>query len=696
MVMIDQRTRLLMKKLIEKPINSQQNLMDQLSLSKSQIDYALEKASAVLTEAGLEPLFIDNLNVELSEENKNYFLTLFSQKKIYDYYELSSEERKKYIFLMLLFHYKEYLSLNHFIQVLKVGKTTFTRDIKKVEEELKNHNLEIIYTRKEGYQLVGDEAKIRYHLMRMILEDSSLGDNLFLYNYFLSQESEIDVNEISKIIKELMDQFNIKLVENRFNEFSYMLIFLVPRLSKNWTEFYTKYNYQTFFKMQEYQFSVALLKSFNITNEYASLYVCGWILGMAMGTADQTIPDYSIINELVERIFNRFEMLSGVRFRDKQSAKKQLFSHFRPAYYRLFFHLPIVNYLHEKILVEFPDLFEIVKETMRPIEVLFGTDIPDEEITFLTIHFASLLDDYDEYPVRQKVGLIVCPNGIGSSAIIYNELKNIFPEMILIGPVETNELTTVTENYDMIFTTVPNIRLYSQKKPIYVVNPIMSIDEKYHLIHEIQNTSDISPRRYKTEELLEIIDKYADIKDKEQLGKALESYLHENRSSKSKGNVKAKATVNSELNLLDILKPEYIQLDVMTRSWEEAFYVAATPLVDAGVFGRRYIDTIIQTTRREGPYMVIMDKVALPHARPEDGTKKVGLGITVLKNEIKVMGKTPIKYIFTLSAVDNKKHLAAIAELVSLLDKKEFFNILDHSNQSTEVYHWLEKELAKV
>lgn len=216
---------------------------------------------------------------------------------------------------------------------------------------------------------------------------------------------------------------------------------------------------------------------------------------------------------------------------------------------------------------------------MNPIETLFGTEIPDKELSFLTIHFASLLNDYDEYPVQQKVGLIVCPNGIGSAAIIYNELKSIFPEMILIGPVETNELSTVAKNYDMIFTTVPNIRLYSQKKPIYVVNPIMSIDEKYHLIHEIQNSSEAPYRKYKMDELLGIIDRYADIKNMEQLGKSLESYLHKSEFSTVKENKRYKTFVSSELNLLDILRPEYIQLNVVARSWEEAFYVAASPLV---------------------------------------------------------------------------------------------------------------------
>ena len=64
-----------------------------------------------------------------------------------------------------------------------------------------------------------------------------------------------------------------------------------------------------------------------------------------------------------------------------------------------------------------------------------------------------------------------------------------------------------------------------------VVNPIMSIDEKYHLIHEIQNSSEAPYRKYKMDELLDIIDRYADIKNMEQLGKSLESYLHKSEFS---------------------------------------------------------------------------------------------------------------------------------------------------------------------
>ena len=467
-----------------------------------------------------------------------------------------------------------------------------------------------------------------------------------------------------------------------------MLIFLLPHLSKEWTEFYERYNFQKFYQMKEYSFSRSLLAKFSIDNPYAILYICGWMLGMAIGDADEEEPDSSIINELVERIFDRFERLSGIRFIDKKTVNKQVYSHFRPAYYRLFFHLPIINPLSKKIIQEYPDLFQIVKETMKPIENLFGTMIPDEEISFLTIHFASLIDNNDEYQVKRKVGIIVCPNGIGSSAIIYNELKNLFPDMIFIGPIETNEIYQKKQDYDMIFTTVPNMRLYSLKKPVYTVNPIMTIDEKYNLVQEIQNGPGNLSGDYQFEELFAIIDRFTTIKDEIGLRKELKRRLKQPRICNSE-DILPSVSGKDELSLTDILSPAFIQLNLATNSWEEAFYVAATPLIEAEIVSRRYIDKIIQTTYEEGPYMVISDHVALPHARPEDGAKEVGLGITVLKEPIKILGKTPMKYIFTLAAVDSKRHLTALAELVALIDRPDFFNMLDSVSSKEAAYQWI-------
>lgn len=688
MYKIDQRTRQVLIKMIEKPIIPQRNLTGQLNLSRVQVDYVITKINESLSDEGLPPVYFDGNNYHLSEASRLFFVDFFSSDHVYRYYEMDIEERKKYIYLMLFYHYEEYLSVNHFLGVLDIGKTTFINDLKKVEKELESLDIQIKYNRKKGYYLAGNESVLRYQLMKMVLEDLRSDNGSFLWDYFLFNEGTIQKEKVFRQIAAELEHYSIVLVENRLLEFSYMLIFLLPHLSKEWSEFYERYNFQKFYQMKEYSFSRSLLAKFSIDNPYAILYICGWMLGMAIGDADEEAPDSSIINELVERIFDRFERLSGIRFKDKKTVKKQVYSHFRPAYYRLFFHLPIINPLSKKIIQEYPDLFQIVKETMKPIENLFGTMIPDEEISFLTIHFASLIDNNDEYQVKRKVGIIVCPNGIGSSAIIYNELKNLFPDMIFIGPIETNEIYQKKQDYDMIFTTVPNMRLYSLKKPVYTVNPIMTIDEKYNLVQEIQNGPGNLSGDYQFEELFAIIDRFTTIKDEIGLRKELKRRLKQPRIYNSE-DILPSVSDKDELSLTDILSPAFIQLNLATNSWEEAFYVAATPLIEAEIVSRRYIDKIIQTTYEEGPYMVISDHVALPHARPEDGAKEVGLGITVLKEPIKILGKTPMKYIFTLAAVDSKKHLTALAELVALIDRPDFFNMLDSVSSKEAAYQWI-------
>lgn len=688
MYKIDQRTRQVLIKMIEKPIIPQRNLTGQLNLSRVQVDYVITKINESLSDEGLPPVYFDGNNYHLSEASRLFFVDFFSSDHVYRYYEMDIEERKKYIYLMLFYHYEEYLSVNHFLGVLDIGKTTFINDLKKVEKELESLDIQIKYNRKKGYYLAGNESVLRYQLMKMVLEDLRSDNGSFLWDYFLFNEGTIQKEKVFRQIAAELEHYSIVLVENRLLEFSYMLIFLLPHLSKEWSEFYERYNFQKFYQMKEYSFSRSLLANFSIDNPYAILYICGWMLGMAIGDADEEAPDSSIINELVERIFDRFERLSGIRFKDKKTVKKQVYSHFRPAYYRLFFHLPIINPLSKKIIQEYPDLFQIVKETMKPIENLFGTMIPDEEISFLTIHFASLIDNNDEYQVKRKVGIIVCPNGIGSSAIIYNELKNLFPDMIFIGPIETNEIYQKKQDYDMIFTTVPNMRLYSLKKPVYTVNPIMTIDEKYNLVQEIQNGPGNLSGDYQFEELFAIIDRFTIIKDEIGLRKELKRRLKQPRIYNSE-DILPSVSDKDELSLTDILSPAFIQLNLATNSWEEAFYVAATPLIEAEIVSRRYIDKIIQTTYEEGPYMVISDHVALPHARPEDGAKEVGLGITVLKEPIKILGKTPMKYIFTLAAVDSKRHLTALAELVALIDRPDFFNMLDSVSSKEAAYQWI-------
>lgn len=683
--MIDMRSRIIIEKLIERPNIEQSVLLESVDLTKRQFDYSIEKINDRLQEDAKPLIENDGIFVKLSGESRDFLIKMFLNQNFIDSYIMGAEERKKYIFLMMFYYVDEFLSMQHFLEVLQVGKTTFSNDVKKLEAELAVEGITINYSRKNGYSLEGNEFILRYYLMRMILQDLSNSSGRYIYDYFFVHEQLENAETVKEVVDRIMRKLDIKLVENRRQEFFYTLTLLIPRLDHSFSEFYEKYNFSTLFEMKEYEFAHQLLQEIHHEDKYSELYICAWILGISIGNAEEKTSDRSIILELVERITSRFELLAGIRFKNRGQVIKQLYSHFRPTYYRLFFKLPIINSLYKKVKDEYEELFHIVEETLKPIEALFESEIPEEEIAFLTVHFAALISENEEYHIRQKIAVIVCPNGIGSSSIVYTELKSTFPEFVFLGPIETNEVFSMEDSFDVVFTTVPNIRLYSLHKPVYVVNPIMSTTEKYNLIRQVYTeVGSLSFRLPSVEKIMNIVSKNAVIKNKNQLESELYDYLIGSDNFIAQNQ-------NSTVNLVDLLDLDTIQLRAKARDWEEAIYIAALPLLKKKCIKREYIEKIIQTIRLEGPYMLITKHVALPHARPEDGALKLAMSITTLQNPITIGNSenNPVKYIFTLSAIDQKSHINAMAELVSLLDNQEFYHILDNTEDKQEVIDWI-------
>ena len=108
MYKMDQRTRQVLIKLIEKPVCSQSNLTNLLHLSPVQVEYVINKINEALSDEDLPPVYFDGNSFHLSETSRLFFVDFFSGENSYRYYEMDIEERKKYIYLMLFYHYEEY------------------------------------------------------------------------------------------------------------------------------------------------------------------------------------------------------------------------------------------------------------------------------------------------------------------------------------------------------------------------------------------------------------------------------------------------------------------------------------------------------------------------------------------------------------------------------------------------------------
>ena len=125
--------------------------------------------------------------------------------------------------------------------------------------------------------------------------------------------------------------------------------------------------------------------------------------------------------------------------------------------------------------------------------------------------------------------------------------------------------------------------------------------------------------------------------------------------------------------LKDLLTAEVLRLNVEVKDWEESVRIGGELLEKAGAIEQRYIDGMIDVIRKIGPYVVVAPGIAMPHARPEEGAKKVGISLITLKKPVNFGNKEndPVKIVVCLSAIDQSAHLKALSELAELLEDKE-------------------------
>ncbi|MCQ4673471.1 PTS sugar transporter subunit IIA, partial [Lactonifactor longoviformis] len=84
---------------------------------------------------------------------------------------------------------------------------------------------------------------------------------------------------------------------------------------------------------------------------------------------------------------------------------------------------------------------------------------------------------------------------------------------------------------------------------------------------------------------------------------------------------------------------------------------------------------------------VIAPKVAMPHARPEDGVNKVSMTLTTFKEDIYFSGKEQhkVKILISLAPKDNQTHIKALACLTKMLSKKENIDKILNSKDKYEI-----------
>ncbi|MEK5520636.1 PTS sugar transporter subunit IIA [Heyndrickxia sp. FSL W8-0423] len=137
--------------------------------------------------------------------------------------------------------------------------------------------------------------------------------------------------------------------------------------------------------------------------------------------------------------------------------------------------------------------------------------------------------------------------------------------------------------------------------------------------------------------------------------------------------------------LSDYLKNNIYFLDGVS-TWEESIRVAAEPLLNKGNITPKYIQDMIDNVNINGPYIVIVPGIAMPHAKNEGGgVIKTGISLLKLKKPVLFPEDKEVNILIVLAAEDSTGHLDLISDLSSILIDEDVMVQFRNSDNEEEI-----------
>lgn len=128
-------------------------------------------------------------------------------------------------------------------------------------------------------------------------------------------------------------------------------------------------------------------------------------------------------------------------------------------------------------------------------------------------------------------------------------------------------------------------------------------------------------------------------------------------------------------------------------SVNDALDITCSRLIEQGKVETSYLDAIKAKHNEIGAYYVLAPKIAMPHARPEDGVNEAALQITVFKNGVDLESEDngDVFFSVTLAAMDSDSHIQTIVALSELFQNDDDIDAIIAADTESDIRAILEK-----
>lgn len=686
---------------------SAKEISNKFNVSTRTIRYDLDEIEDILKSSNILLEKVPKLGILIrsSKDQKDKVLNELNSKTPKEVF-LTNDQKKKYIISKLLAADKP-ITINDLSEELCLGKSVVTRILKDVEIWLEEKDIQLVKKPKIGIFIKTSESDWRKSVAELLSYEI---DNKYVVRYLEKLSSEIietstsmdyvssqyfnmifngiDISLLGELITRLEKETKTKLVDSSFIALMVHIALAVKRLKSKKAICFEAGNLEKI--MNNHEFSI--IKS--VVNEYQEKFnvvinddEIGYITLHLLGSKTKTHrkqEDNNGLNKLSICLINNIDKKLSEKILIDDQLIKGIMLHLEPALVRMSNKMFINNPMLEEIKAKYKNVFNVVKTECENLFRNYGVDqIPDDEVAYITLHIGASIERSKRKIKNEVKTLLVCGSGFGTVKMLSSRMKYEFPKLEIVKEVSVLDITDDDLNsVDLIISTV-DFDISSNKK-IVKVSPLLTMEDIKKIETFLSVQFIVENNKYKPNivELLSIIEKHCEIKDRDALTRELKVEIFQYYEK------------GDDLPMLsDVLKEENINLCHHANNWEEAVCEAGRLLVEADCAEPRYIDAMIESVKELGPYIVIAKGIAMPHARPGNGSKKVSMSLVRLNKPVEFGNKDndPVDLVFALSATDNNSHLQIMADLSSILSNENYIKIIRESNDIREVLNLIEK-----
>jgi mannitol operon transcriptional antiterminator len=705
---LDERSTLILTQLIHAetyvPI---EEITEKLHISKRTVYYDLDKINGWLQDHDLVPVkHLRSLGLYLPDETKKEVSSMIQKINTWQYYY--SEKERKALLAILLITSTQTLFLNDLMDKIGVSRGTTNKELNQLKKEMLSFNLRITFHRKTGYLIEGneyDKRKALVHYLSQVLSKDGWNQLISEIQWLLNNELEKnrslknkpsftfkeDLKAIYKIIDECENELGIQITDEMLHNLAFRLIVFSKRLLQGERVVMDQDEKEILKLTPEYLAAKKISKKLEelFLIEFPEDEICYITMNLLSSKvnyiSNETRRDEELkhLKLIIQRMIDDFQKYACVFFKDRALMEEQMFIHLKTAYYRIKYGLEVENPITETIKQKYREVFEITKKVVHYLEDAIGKRVSEKEIAYIAMYFGGWMQREGARPITRKKAIIVCGNGLSTSRMLQAQLENLFSTLDIVSTVSLREYETQHFNVDFIFSTAP---IKKREIPVFIVSPILTDTEKEMLLNQINNFMNGTRRGNSpsVKTLMDIIKKHANVTNEKDLYEELTQFFLSKRQF-------LKESRKPMLN--ELITEEMIQLHSHAKDWKEAIRIAADPLLEKGYITQDYVTAMIENIQQLGPYIVLAPKIAIPHARPEQGVNQLGMSLLCLEKCVPFSEdkQHDVNLIIVLAAIDNETHLKALSQLSKMLSDDDNIKMILEADSKEQILQLINK-----